>query len=93
VQKWILANLRLQDEVGAAFEEGYLADAAELLGQRPATPQEADKLLEDFVFSAGPEADAALLRLLHRETCRQAYLLAVPGSHYVKGLTEPLLPI
>lgn len=93
VQQWILANLKLQDEVGAAFEEGYLSDAAQLLGHRPETPQAADAALEDFVFSAGPEADEALLRLLHRETCRQAYLLAVPGSHYVKGLTEPLLPI
>lgn len=93
VQQWIMSHLKLQDDVGATFEEAYLADAAELLGHRPETPKAADALLEDFVFSAGPEADEALLRLLHRETCRQAYLLAVPGSHYIKGLTEPLLPI
>ena len=93
VQQWILANLKLQDQFGAAFEESYLADAAQLLVQRPETAQQADALLEEFVLGAGPEADEALLRLLHRETCRQAYLLAVPGSHYIKGLTEPLLPI
>lgn len=93
VQQWIVAHLKLQDNVGAAFEQAYLSDAADLLGHRPDTPREADELLEAFVLNAGPEHDEALLRLLHRETCRQAYLLAVPGSHYVKGLTEPLLPI
>jgi hypothetical protein len=93
VQQWIVSHLKLQNDFGAAFEANYLADAAALLGSQPETPQHADALLEAFVLSADPQHDEILLRLLHAETCRQAYLLAVPGSHYIKGLTEPLLPI
>ncbi len=93
VQRTIIAHKRLIDQYGAAFEREFLADAAALLDRSPATVEEADALLEDHVRAAGPESDEVLLHLLHRRICRQAWLLAVPGSHYYTGLTEPLLPI
>ncbi len=89
----IHAHMQLVNAYGPAFEEEYCGDVADLLGRTPQSVAEADRWLEDFVRSAGPDADETLLILLHRRVCRQAWLLAVPGSYYIAGLTEPLKPI
>jgi hypothetical protein len=53
-----------------AFEREYLAEVAEMTGQRAADEWEADLVLEAFVQAAGPELDAPLLKLLHRRARR-----------------------
>jgi aminoglycoside phosphotransferase (APT) family kinase protein len=81
------------DQWGAAFEQEYLDDAAALLGARPASVEDANAQLEELVKQAGPDLDETLLRVLHRRVCRQAWLLAIPSTHYRKGLIEPLKPV
>lgn len=93
VQKSIAEHLDLLSQYGAAFDKAYLADAEQLFGKPVQSTGEADRLLEDLVMKSGNELDEALLRALHARTCRQGYLLAVPGSYYIKGLTELLIPI
>ena len=59
-------------------------DIEALLGVRPADRASGDALLEQFIADAGPEHDAALIRLLHRRVMRQMLLLepvmAAPGG-------------
>ncbi len=93
VQADIVQHLERIDQWGAAFENEYLDDAAGLLGTRPTSVEQANAQLEELVMAAGPDMDETLLRVLHRRTCRQAWLLAIPTTHYHRGLTEPLLPV
>ena len=93
VQRSIADHLGMLSQYGAAFDAAYLADAERLLGTPVESIGEADRLLEDLVLASGSEIDEALLRALHARTCRQGYLIAVPGSYYIKGLTELLIPI
>ncbi|MCB2047914.1 MAG: phosphotransferase [Novosphingobium sp.] len=93
VEGSIADHLDLLSQYGEAFDAAYLADARRLLGTRVASTSEADRQLEELVMASGSEMDEALLRALHARTCNQGYLLAVPGSYYIKGLTELLLPI
>jgi hypothetical protein len=67
--------LRRADAYGPAVEAANLDDIAELLGERPADWQAGDAALEVFVLAAGPEHDAALVRLFHRREMRQMRLL------------------
>lgn len=93
VQRSIADHLDMLSQYGEAFDRAYLADAEPLLGRPVETTGDADRMLEDLVMASGGEMDEALLRVLHARTCRQGYLIAVPGSYYIKGLTELLLPI
>jgi len=67
--------LRRIDAYGAAIEAADLDDLAGLLGERPADWRAGDAALEAFVLAAGPEHDAALVRLFHRRAMRQMRLL------------------
>jgi hypothetical protein len=67
--------LRRADTYGAAIEAADLDDIAALLGERPADWRAGDTALEAFVLAAGPEHDAALVRLFHRRAMRQMQLL------------------
>jgi aminoglycoside phosphotransferase (APT) family kinase protein len=78
---------------GAQLEADYVRDAADLLGRTPTNGEDADALLDAHVQQAGPEEDERLLRLLHTNVCRRAFLLAAPDSPYLSGLVEPLIPI
>jgi hypothetical protein len=78
---------------GAQLEADYVRDAADLLGRTPTNGEDADALLDAHVQQAGPEEDERLLRLLHTNVCRRAFLLAAPDSPYISGLVEPLIPI
>ncbi len=93
VERSIADHLDMLSRYGEAFDREYLADAERLLGKQVQSVAQADRDLEDFVLSSGSEFDEALLRVLHARTCRQGYLIAVPGSYYMKGLTELLIPI
>jgi hypothetical protein len=61
-----------------------MAEVAEILGHRPANWQQAEAELERFVLAAGPEHDAALVRLFHRRLAREAVLLH-PALGYLTG--------
>ena len=76
--------LEQSDLYGPAFEEDNMAEVAEILGYRPATWQQAEAALERFVLSAGPEHDAALVRLFYRRLAREAALLH-PALGYLTG--------
>ena len=52
---------------------------------------EADAALEAHVEHAGPDADEQILRMLHANICRHAFLLAAPDSPYINGLIKPLI--
>jgi len=93
VQRSIADHLDMLSRYGEAFDRAYLDDAQQLLGKPVRTIGEADRLLEDLVMASGSDSDEALLCVLHARCCRQGYLIAVPGSYYIKGLTELLIPI
>jgi len=61
---------------GGALEAADLAEAADLLGERPGSWIEADRALEALVANAGPGRDAELLRFFHRRALRHEHLLA-----------------
>lgn len=63
------------ERYGRGLEEDNLDDLTQLLGKRPATRQEGDQALEDYVCRAGPERDPELIRLLHRRLQREEFLL------------------
>lgn len=63
------------DRYGPALEADDLDDAAELLGHRPSTWQEADAELEALVLESGPERDAEFMRFFHRRLAREESLL------------------
>lgn len=89
------ANLAYQDRLarhGRQFENDYLADAADLLGQRPRDRAEADAMLAGAVDRA-PAGDEALFGVLYAESLRRCLLLAIPGSTYLHGLTQPAQPL
>ncbi len=93
VERSIADHLDMLSKYGEAFDHAYLADAERLLGKPVGSTGEADLLLEDLVMASDSERDEDLLRVLHARCCRQGYLIAVPGSYYIKGLTELLIPI
>lgn len=80
------------DAYGLAAEAADLDDLVPLLGQRPADWQAGDAALEAFVLAAGPEHDAALVRLFHRRAMRQMRLLE-PVLYRTKSIAHlPPLP-
>ncbi len=48
-------------------DDSYLADVAELTGQACSGVTDADQLLQGFIAKAGPQENAALVRILHRK--------------------------
>jgi hypothetical protein len=72
------------DRYGPAFDDDDLDDVAEILGHRPLNRRAADAALEQFVLAAGPEHDAALVRLFYRRLAREATLLH-PALGYLTG--------
>ena len=65
-----LRMVQEHDALRSALEREYLDDVEALIGRRPGDPWDADVQLEAFVQSAGPELDAAILRLLFRRNER-----------------------
>jgi aminoglycoside phosphotransferase (APT) family kinase protein len=75
-------------------ERGDLADIAELTGVRTDSRPEADAALLAFIAQAGPDQDAALTRLLYRQTMRQCLIIAGPNpapGHIAFARMEPIL--
>lgn len=73
-------HLQRSDEIGEALDQANLDDIAELLGERPATWQEGDRVLEEFVLADDGSHDESLVRLFHRRTHRYLMLLGPAGS-------------
>ena len=64
----------------------------EFLGKRPANLPAADKALVDFIKSAGPEHNAALIKLLYRKLLRQCLIISGGDpDHLVLCKMEPIL--
>ncbi len=86
-----VAYLQRQDAYGAAYDSTYLDEAGDILGTRPSKIAEAEARLEQFVQNAGPESDAALLRLFHRQSLRQCFLADIPQNKRLQRfLREPI---
>jgi aminoglycoside phosphotransferase (APT) family kinase protein len=62
---------RRLDVYRSALDGEYVADVRRLLGEPVADWKEADRLLEAFVLTAGPEHDRELLDIFHRWSWRQ----------------------
>jgi aminoglycoside phosphotransferase (APT) family kinase protein len=67
--------VRELDARGAQLERDDAEEVARLTGSRAAPGLAADRALEAFVLSAGPEHDEQILRLLYRRTKRQQALM------------------
>jgi hypothetical protein len=74
--------LRDVDERGAALDEEDAAEAAALLGARPAGWAETEAALVDLVRAAGPERDAELVRFFARRLERQWSLIEPVSVRY-----------
>lgn len=76
-----LANhLRRLDDTAAEVAEADLDDLQELLGHRPATWDDGQDQLEQFVISDNGRHDAELITLLYRHNWRHWATIAQPGS-------------
>jgi aminoglycoside phosphotransferase (APT) family kinase protein len=73
-------HLQRFDEIGDACTEADLDDLRDLLGRRPATWQEGDAALEEFVLADGGAHDEELLQLFHRRYLRYKMLCGPEGS-------------
>lgn len=62
-------------EYGPAVDSADLDDIERLIGARPADRSAGDRALEEFVLTAGPRHDVALIPLLHRRVMRQLLVL------------------
>ncbi|EDZ97964.1 putative aminoglycoside phosphotransferase [Burkholderia sp. H160] len=65
---------------GPWLEREDLNDISELLGRRFDDVKKADDALKAFIEQAGPEYDAKLIRLIHRQMQRLCHLCAGPGA-------------
>jgi hypothetical protein len=72
--------LQREDELGRDLTNADLADLASLLRTRPATWQEGDAALEQFVLSDDGEHDRELCNLFYRRQIRHKATLGPPGS-------------
>jgi aminoglycoside phosphotransferase (APT) family kinase protein len=73
-------HLQRVDEIGDALTEADLDDLAPLVGRRPATWQEGDAALEEFVLADGGAHDEELVQLFHRRYLRYKLTLGPAGS-------------
>lgn len=76
-------HLQRCDEIGDGVEAANLDDLGELLGTRPATWQEGDAALEQFVFDDWGKRDVELIQLFHRRLQRYRMLMGPKGSAMV----------
>jgi len=75
-------------------EDCYLADVAQLTGTPGVQIADADAHLQAFIARAGPDSDAALVRLLHRKLLRDCLIIAgpdAPADHIALAQIEPVL--
>lgn len=76
-----------EDEVGVEFTNADLDDLGPLLGYRPATWQDGDAALEQFVLADGGQHDEELCQLFYRRQIRHKNTLGPPAlamvAHYV----------
>ena len=75
-------------------DDSYLADVAELTGQECSGVADADLSLQGFIAKAGPQDDAALVRILHRKLLRDCLIIAgpdAPADHVALAEVEPIL--
>ena len=79
-------HLQRFDEVGRACVNDDLDDLATLLGRRPATWQEGDAALEQFVLSDAGVHDDELVRVFHRRLWRAHQLMGPAGSTMTRHL-------
>jgi aminoglycoside phosphotransferase (APT) family kinase protein len=73
-------HLQRFDEIGDACTDADLEDLQVFLGRRPATWQEGDAALEEFVLADGGAHDEELLQLFHRRYLRYKMLCGPEGS-------------
>ncbi len=73
-------HLQRFDEIGDACTEADLDDLRQFLPQRPATWQEGDAALEEFVLADRGAHDEELLQLFHRRYVRYKLLCGPEGS-------------
>jgi aminoglycoside phosphotransferase (APT) family kinase protein len=78
------------DEIGDASTEADLDDLADLLGRRPASWDEGDAALEQYVQKDAGAHDAELVLLFHRRLARLKALLGPAGSAMARHL--PIQP-
>ena len=97
-QRNILASLpQMLRQIGhyrAWRDEAYCADVAALTGRPAGDVGDADAALLAFVRSAGPQADADIVRLLHRKLLRDCLIIAgenPPQDHIALAKIEPVL--
>jgi len=81
----LVESARRADAIAAALEERDRADEETLLGIRPESWNDGDRLLEKHVLAAGPEKDAELVRFLHRRVMRQRHVLE-PAMREMRAL-------
>ena len=75
-------------------DDSYLANVAELTGQECSGVADADQSLQGFITKAGPQDDAALVRILHRKLLRDCLIIAgpnAPADHVALAEVEPIL--
>ncbi|MCB2046886.1 MAG: phosphotransferase [Novosphingobium sp.] len=92
----LLQNFAYQERIAAYGQhvaDCYLDDAGQILGTRPHDVEQADRLMEAYVNQAGPEEDERLFTVLCADILRRCLMLAIEGSTYYKGLTEPVQPL
>ena len=80
--------MRRSGELAPDFERAEIEETNALLGRRHNDWAEADAALEWFVLAAGPEHDAALIKLFYARTRRRAVLLEPVLSR--KEMAQPI---
>ncbi len=92
----LLQNIAYQQRIaayGQQVADRFLDDAAQILGMRPCDIAEADRLMQDYVNQVGSNEDERLFTVLCADILRRCLMLAIEGSTYYKGLTEPVQPL
>ena len=73
-------HLERFDQIGRIVTDADLDDLARLLGRRPASWEEGERALEEFVLADDGARDTELLLLFNRRTQRAQMLLGPAGS-------------
>ncbi|MGW5514394.1 phosphotransferase [Nocardia africana] len=74
------------DEIALELEERERSEEQQLLGHRPSSWEEAERLLEAAILEADGDQDGRMLRFLHRRLLRQQMVLD-PAMRDVRGFT------
>jgi len=73
-------HLQRWDEIGRAMEQATFDDVADLTGRRPASWQESERMLEDFVLADDGTHHLALIHLFNRKLQRALAMNGPAGS-------------